>query len=61
MYPVPGILGNQLEGKLTGAQVSHSYCRTHTENYVNMWLSLSKLIYPEVYCLSDYLKYVPIK
>lgn len=55
-HAVPGILGNQLEGKLNNALVSHFYCRTHTDGWTTMWLSLTKLLYPEVFCLSDYMK-----
>ena len=53
---VPGILGNQLEGRLNNALVSHYYCRTNTDDWETMWLSVTKLLYPEVYCLSDYMK-----
>lgn len=55
---VPGVLGSRLEGRLNNALSSHFYCPKHSNEWITLWLSILKIIPPEVYCLTDYLKYV---
>ena len=58
---VPGILGNQLEGKLNKTTVPHFLCTKHTDDYITLWLAISDLLPDgEVDCLSDNLRFVAI-
>lgn len=56
LQTVPGILGSRLEGRLNDTLVSHFYCPKHSNQWITLWLSIIKILPPEVYCLSDYIK-----
>jgi len=54
---VPGILGNQIEGKLDKLSVPHVFCTKKTTGYVTLWLAVTDLIPGGlVDCLSDNLR-----
>lgn len=58
---VPGILGNQLEGKLNKTTAPHYMCEKHTDDYVTLWLAVTDLLPDgEVDCLSDNLRSVGV-
>jgi len=56
---VPGVLGNQLEGKLNKTTAPHMWCEKHSDDYVTLWLSVTDLLPGgAVECLSDNLRSV---
>ena len=55
--PVPGILGNQLEGKLNKTTAPHYMCTKKTDDFITLWLAITDLLPDgEVACLSDNLR-----
>ena len=49
---VPGILGNQIEGKLNRTSEPHFFC-PKKKDWFTMWLSIEQLLPGEIDCLSE--------
>ncbi len=56
-FVVPGLLGNQIEGKLNKTSVPNFLCRK-VADWFTLWLSVELLLPVKIACLSDSLKYV---
>ncbi len=54
---VPGLLGNQIEGRLNKTSVPNFFCRK-VSDWSILWLSVELLLPEKIDCLSDNLKYV---
>ena len=52
---VPGALGSGIEARLNRAKTEHFYCSKKSD-WITLWLSLSDMIGPKLYCWADNFK-----